>query len=120
MANGRLAYNPISSVPNTAVTMVATMDGKKQGELPGDYAGNPTEWPRRKQLLAGPAPVQRSCFIFVWLPGWPVADLPSPALNNLPCTKMTDDIVERINGEIRLCGPTWISPRKILKNVTRF
>jgi hypothetical protein len=51
-----------------------------------------------------PAPHQfREVALFSYrLPGWPVADLPSPALNDLPCTRRTDDIVERINGEIHL------------------
>jgi hypothetical protein len=87
MANGGLAHNPISSVPNTAVTMVAIMDGKEQGKLCQviTLAIRQSGLPRRRQLLAGSAPVQRSCSDSDRAAGrnWSIIPL-TPAINFSP------------------------------------
>ena len=71
--------------------------------MPGDPPGNPTAWfAPTKAVTSRPRTSSEKLLYFVWRAGWPVADWPSPALNDLPCTKMTDDIVERINGEMHL------------------
>lgn len=58
--------------------------------------------PDESSYLPAPHQFSEVALFSYGFPGWPAADLPSPALNDLQCTKMTDDIVERINGEIHV------------------